>query len=380
MSTVEKVLVATTSMNYGGAERRVSILCNFLAELHKDVCLCYTGNNRRQSVYKLDDSVKEFFITKPYMLKFGRFMEKINPTGGIMYHLRRIILRQKIKKLKPQLIVAFMLSPAKTMIDCVRGFSIPVVLAIANDVRHKDDDYVIIYKNTFQNVSGIVYQTNEQMRHYNEVFNIPCITKQTVVNNPVWVSDFWDKPRSEDKHEIISVGRLMSQKNYPLLINAFAKVVKKYKDWKLVIYGEGGSRKNLEQQIVDVGLDNNVRLPGVVNNIDEKLHDASIFVLSSKYEGLPNALIEAMCMGLACIVTDFSGGGAQELIVSGKNGIIVPNYDVDALENAIANLIENPRLVKQLGENAKEIRTRLCSDYILNQWLSFLEAVCSNKE
>ena len=122
-------------------------------------------------------------------------------------------------------------------------------------------------------------------------------------------------------------------------------------------------------------LETRISLPGRVNDIDRRMFEADIFVLSSKYEGLPNVLIEAMCMGLPCITTDFTGGGARELITDGENGIIVPVGDEAALADAIIKVINAPDLAKKLGEKAKILRKRLSADKIIEQWIEFIDSV-----
>ena len=366
-------MIATSNMGYGGAERRVSILCNFLAEQSLEVSLSYTGNNRRPSVYELNDRVNEFYITKPWMIKTRKFLEKINPSGGILFILRRIILRREIKRTKPDIIVTFMPNSARVMKTALKGIDIPVILSIANDIEHRSKEYIDNYRTTLNNISGIVFQTKAQQKQYNDIFSIAPNVKQTVINNPAWESNYWYKERLNNKNEIISVGRLIPAKNYQLLILAFSKIAEKYNDWILTIYGEGDLRQELENQISELGLTNRAFLKGTANDIDKKLFESSIFVLSSEFEGLPNALIEAMCMGLPSVVTDFNGGGAQELITNNLNGIIVPNHNEQKLAEAISYLIENSEVAKKLGENAKYLRERLSPIIILTKWLDFFK-------
>ena len=387
---INRVIIAITSMHFGGAERRASLLCNFLISCGIDVCLCYTGNSRDNSVYQLDSKVSVFYL-KNTMINFAKYLSKfINPGGGLVYHLKQIRLRRKIKRFKPEIIISFMASPTKSMAEASKGTDIPIIFVVANDIDQKKKEYIKYYKESFNKLAGIVFQTKAQKIKYNDMFLFDSSINQVVISNPAWESQYWYTSVTERKKEIISVGRLVRQKNQELLINAFSLIAEKFPDWMLTIYGEGGHRQLLETVIKMKNLSYRVILPGIIKDVDRALHQAGIFVLSSEYEGLPNTLIEAMCMGLPCITTDFKGGGAEEIIKNGENGIIVPNHNEKLLADAIVQLIENPEYAMQLGKKAEELRTRLSLSRIMNQWKDFillvyessrldLDKACDNK-
>ena len=163
----------------------------------------------------------------------------------------------------------------------------------------------------------------------------------TVVNNIL-----------ENTMEISTAGRLVPQKNHALLIEAIALVAKKYPEIQCNIYGEGELRWKLEQIIQEHNLKKNVHLLGNKTDINKWIAQSSIFVLSSEYEGLSNALVEAMMLGKACITTDYPG--ANEVIENGKNGIVVPRGDCTRLSEAIELLLNNENTRKYLSENAKK--------------------------
>ena len=157
------------------------------------------------------------------------------------------------------------------------------------------------------------------------------------------------------KHEkeIVSVGRLNIPKNFPLLIRAFAKISEKHQDYILKIYGQGGLLESLKKLTRELGVEEKVEFPGYVNDIPKVLQKASLFVLSSHYEGMPNALAEAMSLGLPCISTDCPVGGPRFLINEEENGILVPVDDDDALADAIERVLNNEDLKEKLGKNFK---------------------------
>ena len=144
-----------------------------------------------------------------------------------------------------------------------------------------------------------------------------------------------------------------------------------FPEYSLIIYGEGTLRKELEVTISELGIMNKVSMPGNISNIHQKLLEAEFFVLSSDYEGLSNALLEAMMMGLPCISTDCAG--SNEVIISGENGILVPVGNKDRLVNAMKLLINNREFALSLGKQAEETSNQFSSTNIIKKWESVLE-------
>jgi GalNAc-alpha-(1->4)-GalNAc-alpha-(1->3)-diNAcBac-PP-undecaprenol alpha-1,4-N-acetyl-D-galactosaminyltransferase len=174
------------------------------------------------------------------------------------------------------------------------------------------------------------------------------------------------------RHEIVAVGRLVELKGYDLLIDAFAKISSRHLDWRLVIYGEGPFRPGLEKKIRLLGLKDKVSLPGPTRNVQAVLAEAGMFVLSSRYEGMPNALLEAMSVGAPCVSFDCPFG-PNEVITHDQNGLLIPLGDVDRLADAMAYMIENPQERKRLGDNAQFINQRLSLEKITAQWQAVID-------
>jgi len=195
-----------------------------------------------------------------------------------------------------------------------------------------------------------------------------------VIPNPLYLEEMPpSRVAFNTSKRIVSAGRLNFQKNYILLIHAFAQVYKNHPQYSLVIYGEGEEREALSQVIKDHGLEKSVFLPGIEKNLFGKFGEAEMFVLSSNFEGMPNALIEAMAMGLPCITTDYSDGRGN-IVEDGRNGLIVPRMDVGRLADAITSLIENPEYAIKLGQEAARIREDLDSNVVCKQWLNAVES------
>jgi glycosyltransferase involved in cell wall biosynthesis len=153
------------------------------------------------------------------------------------------------------------------------------------------------------------------------------------------------------RRTVIAVGRLSREKGVDLLLHAFARAALPLSAWQLVILGDGPERPALEAQIRVLGLQHNVLMPGVVADPERWLQHAELFVLSSRFEGFPNALLEAMSCGLAAVAFDCPSGPG-EIIRNEHTGLLVPPADADALTAAIARLAQDPDLRRRLGTAA----------------------------
>lgn len=178
------------------------------------------------------------------------------------------------------------------------------------------------------------------------------------------------------KKVIVAIGRMTNGKNYSLLLNAFAKISAELPDYKLIILGEGYKRNELQLLAQDLCISSKVDMPGYVKDIPSRLYAASLYVLTSNYEGMPNTLMEAMALGLPCISTDCDGGGAAFLIENEKNGLLVPKEDVDALVCAMRRMLTDRVFAEQCGREAHKICQRLAPENIYGQWELFIQDVC----
>ena len=161
----------------------------------------------------------------------------------------------------------------------------------------------------------------------------------------------------------------------PHLINAFSKVSSTYPQYKLKIFGDGPLKEELQKQINDLHMKDKIFLCGVTDDMKQELEKSKIFVLSSDYEGMPNALIEAMVVGCAVISTDCPCGGPKELIKNNKNGILIPIENEEKLIKSINFLIEDENNAEIMGKNAKNIKEILNTNYILEQWKKYIKKV-----
>jgi glycosyltransferase involved in cell wall biosynthesis len=200
--------------------------------------------------------------------------------------------------------------------------------------------------------------------------------KVFVVPNPVlpFSSAGTNRPcqqNSADAPKVLGMGRLIPLKGFDKLIRAFATCSQTHPDWHLIIVGEGPERPKLQQLIEELGVARRVALPGRVTDPAQLLGDASLFVLSSAYEGFPNALCEAMAVGLPVISFDCPFG-PREIIRDGYDGLLVPADDEKALAAALGELMSDSNRRASLGHHAREITHRFSLEKVMNTWEEIL--------
>ena len=217
----------------------------------------------------------------------------------------------------------------------------------------------------------LVVQTNDIMKFYPGFIR----KKTTVIFNPVTDAVF-DLAKEPRQNVIISVGRLYQQKNQKMLINAFSHIANEFKDYKLVIYGEGPERIALEELIRELKMEGRVFLPGVSSHVIEELNRAKLFCLTSDYEGMSNALIEALCVGLPVISTKVSG--VNELIDDGRNGRSIEIGDTYGLVCALRDLLRKEDEMDSYGKENKKRAEMFRTVHIVEQWNELLESVIAS--
>ena len=342
----KEIIFVTGSLRRGGAERVISILSNELVERGWKVHICTMLFSAIG--YELDPRIDVIDLSR----------EKNNQ---VLDTPRMIIeLRRTIRRIKPDAVISFMVTISIVTWLATRGQQVRFIPSERNDPaigRGKIVQYLssIAYAAS----DKIVFQTERAKNFYSEKIR----KKGVIIYNPVSVSQERDP---DPKHKIVSVGRLEVQKNRQLLIEAFSDVYKIHPEYSLHIYGEGSQEKELIALIEKLGLTEKVILHGNVSDVHKQIADAEFFVLSSDYEGLSNALIEAMMMGLPCISTDCAG--ASDVIEDGVDGIIVPIRDRNKMAEAMDKLIGDSALRKGYSEKAIVQTKKFSVDVIVDKW------------
>lgn len=213
--------------------------------------------------------------------------------------------------------------------------------------------------------TGSVFQTEVQQA----LFPVWVRSRSAVIRNPI-TTEVGDLKADASSKVISALGRLRdADKNYGLLIRSFATLAQQFPDWTLQIHGEGQDRSLYEELIGEFGLEEQIILMGSTETALFRLAESSIFAMPSRVEGMPNALIEAQSLGLACVATDCSGGGSAAIIEDEQNGLIVPNEDQASFTSALRRLIEDRALRERLGEEARLRAERFSINTVYIEWL-----------
>lgn len=347
-------------LSRGGAERVTCNLANYLVGKGHYVTIMTMADDTPS--YYLDERIKRHalllnkerkgFLYNTFM-RFFRVCQQLRKNDAdvyvVMLPITTIMLLQLRKLTKSKIIAAERVDPS--------NYSSKKQKQLKRLARRAD---------------GWVFQTKEEGEWYGDAVGDARVAIIPNAINPEFIKPVYSGVR---KKNIVTVGRMSEQKNHSLLLKAFADIYKAHPDYKLIIYGEGEKKNELISLSQELQITAVVELPGYLTNIGNEIKDASIFVLSSDYEGMPNALMEAMALGIPCISTDCDGGGARFLIENEKNGILTPKGDVKALTSAIDRMLSDSEFAEHCGEEAHKICDRLAPEIIYGEWESFIMTI-----
>lgn len=353
-----KILFLNTDLGYGGAEKMLAWAANQMTARGLDVTFL-TYRDEHANYQKLDERVRRVHI------------QLENDGGGIVDFFRTSrALRSFIKQECFDVAIAFLTPSQIRLVQACKGTKTKVLLS------HRADPYLknsltgirkLVsgrMKRLFHQADAYVFQTKKAQAFFPDYIQ----AKSVVIPNPI-------KPlvrtiaRSPEKR-IVNVSRLeLVQKRQDLIIEAFNKICSKYQDFTLEFYGSGPD----EQYLRELAKTNSrIIFKGVTTNVAEAIQNAAIFVLSSDYEGIPNALLEAMSVGVPCVSTDCSPGGASLLIDSREKGIIVECGNADKLADAMDYMLSHQDYAEAVGLKAMDVNERFSEASIAKSWYEFI--------
>jgi len=350
-------MMITYSLESGGAERVLSILSNYWDILGHELVIATIVD--KESFYPLNSTIKH--------IRLGIDKESIDSKNMISDNYMRI---QKISHLlkneNPEITISFLTTTNILTTIAAKLSSTPVIVSERTNYNFlKSKIWKVLRRVVYPFSDALIVQSAYDKNKYG--FHNNC----KVIQNPLQISHQNHEIRREKI--ILAVGRLVEVKGFDMLVEAFSKV-NKNDEWKLVILGEGKLRETLEKKIVSLGLESVVSLPGNTKDVEYYYKQASIFVLSSRLEGFPNVLVEAMAYGCAPIAFDCLTGPG-DIIENQKNGLLVEAENIKALSKAMQVLISDPKQIIEYGENAKAIEKKLSIDKISNEWLQVIDNI-----
>ena len=394
----KKVVMVMPHMVGGGAERVAAQIMNKLNERGYDTRFILTSAKKNEVVRSdLNEKTELVLLTeemkaetagqklahlpvRAYSTICGKLYEKQDKyvpasvgkaTIEWQYHREIAWLRNYMKQ-NPEMTVIVFLQP-----------SIPLVLLAAQDIPNKviiseraDPNRLMkkrygkpFIEKYYTRADAVVFQTEDAKSVYPEAIS----KKGTVIFNPL--KDNLPQPyHGERNKNITTFCRISNQKNLPLLVDAFYNVHKLHPDYMLRIIGDAPNEEGrkvlseLNEQLKKLKINEFVKLEPFMKNVHEAVIKDAMYVNSSDYEGISNAMLEAMAIGMPVVCTDCPIGGARDTIENEVNGLLVPVRDDKALSSAMKKVIEDETLSNSISNNAASIRTQLSLDRIVDQW------------
>ena len=285
---------------------------------------------------------------------------------------RTLAVRRSIKKLMPDVVFSFLSRTNIMTLMAATGLDVPVVVSERNNpaVQPIAPFWRLLRRLLYPRAFGLVTMTRGAMDFFPKAMR----ARSWVIPNPVEQRSGRQNCRRENTNTVTAVGRLTHQKGFDLLLDAFAQIADEFPDWKLVIWGEGNDRPQLEAQRDRVGLAGRADMPGVTIEPGTWTETADVFVLPSRYEGWGNVLLEAMASGLPVVSFDCDWG-PREMVTDGHDGILVRAGDVPALARSLASVLGDTRLRERLGHNAFLTAQQYSLGRVMADWDNLLETV-----
>ena len=347
---------------FGGAEKSIINLANWLAQKGYSVTLA-----------SVEGSVKAFSVDEN--VNFIGY--DIRSNNKLYTHFQMLKNTQKVfSEIKPNVVISFWIHPMFYLLLN------PLTHKTINIYSERNDPYLeygrisrCIRSIVMKKVSGIVFQTTQAKLYFPQ--NIQ--KKGRVIHNPVYIQKSQYEIPNQRDNRIVSVGRLTSQKNFLLLIDAFKDILEYFPDLHLEIYGEGPLHKELQEEIESKALQAKVILMGGHSDVLNRIYGSRLFVLTSNYEGMPNALMEAMCLGIPVVSSDCPCGGPRELITDGTNGYLFEVGNQKELVKKMKIALENPA-INDLVLQEKQLCVTHAQDEIFKQWIDFLNELTKKQE
>lgn len=366
------IALIISSLLPGGAERVLSQLANGWISHGYKITIITFSSPADLPFYHLDERV--------YLHQLDQFA---NREGSLLWRLKNIVkrilkLRQALKYEKPDVIISFVDLTNITALLANARLQVPIIVCERTHPRYYQLPalYNRLRLLAYSWAAKVVSQTASASGYFSKIPH----SKKAIIPNYV------KKPARQKKEadilrpvrNIISVGRLCPHKGFGALITAFSEIVLQKPDITLTIYGEGAERQNLESLIQELNLTASVFLPGTVRDVEGIMYQADLFVFPSHYEGFPNALCEAMAMGLPVIASNCSGN--IDIIREGVDGRLFGVGDVAQLIRLMEELIENAPQRARLSEGALDLPDRFSEASVLQKWDAVLAEVAGFRE
>lgn len=388
-----RIAMYISSMNRGGAEHVMANLISHFVSKGYDVILVTTHKakceyalcGREMAEYfagerKDENGIESVRIHEPESDSDGSLIRCYSEIDEPDKGSRISNFRARCRKLeeiwrvtKPDVILSFIGKNNMMAVKTAQKLRIPVAVSVRADpeLEYQGEAMKIAAKHYYSKAALVIMQTQESLGFFGEQIR----KKAIVLRNPIDPKCLNCDTDDAREKVIMAVGRCDENKRHSMIIDAFAAVSSRLPRYRLVIYGEGELRSRLIAKVRDMGMEDMISLPGVSDEIWAEMKQSSIFVLASDSEGMPNSLIEAMCMGMTCISTDCPCGGPRMLIKDKINGLLIPTGDENALERALVSAADDSDGDRCMAHTAQEMRNIYDSEKVYGEWEKQLKRI-----
>ncbi|MBR5597759.1 MAG: glycosyltransferase [Lachnospiraceae bacterium] len=359
----KKITFYFSSMAKGGSQRVIVNLAESLLNKGHQVTIVTTMIAENE--YELPKGVKRILSDISE--------EEITSNRLLNLKKRFCKLRNIWKEEQPDIIISFIGKNNFMAILTAWGLKIPVVVSVRAEptVEYYNSFMRFCAKHLLCKADGIVLQTEDSKAFFNK----KTLKKAVVLPNPLnpnFIGDYYEGIR---ENKIVAVGRIDSLKNQKLIVESFFKIAAELADVELVLYGDGEDRESLMELAKRSPYADRISFPGSVNNVKEHIKRAKLFVLSSNAEGMPNALMEALALGIPCVSTNCPCGGPKMLMEGKENGILVPVGDSEEMAKAMKTILQDEELWEKYSKNAYDITKDLNPTVVNKKWQEYLYSI-----
>lgn len=359
-----KIVFLVSSLNAGGAERVATILCNAWAERGDEVTLIPTYSGGGLPFYVVSEKVKLTYLSST------------SESKHIFNQIKRLLrLRRMIKQCRADVVISFLPNVNVAALLATRGLNIPIICCERRtpSTFPLSFGWELLCKLTYRFADMLTGQTEQTVNELAKFY--PGCKRLSVIPNPMSNEIFSIEKQAHQTKTVLSLCRLEPFKQIDILVSIFADIASDYPDWTLAIYGDGPEYTRLQQHIKRLAMEKQICLYGKTDQAWKIMASADIYCMTSASEGFPNTLLEAMAIGLPCVVFDCKSGPA-EISLQGKCAKLIPLNDKNAYKQALIELMQNDNERQRLGRTAKEsIQQHYTLTKVLALWDGFFKEI-----
>lgn len=358
-----KIVFLTNSIGFGGAEKMMAFVANSLCKRNHTVSII-NFNSVGKEINSIPQSIDERINVNTYS----------GIQGSNWTRLKKLAFAfRTISRANADVIVGFTAFPNYVGKICGCLKRIPSIMS------ERGNPFITINKKNLHSLlelvvinqsDGGVFQIEGARAFYGKRLQ----QKSTIIPNPIFFKeDLSFVPIEQREKTIVSVGRLDNyQKRYDIMVKAFSIFVKSHPQWVLKLYGDGSDVDQIKEWVKEENIVDKVQFMGVAKNPMKEIRTAGMFLITSDFEGISNSLLEAMAIGLPCVSTDSTPGGARMLINDGVDGLLAPIGNPQKIANAMKRFVEDPELAKSCAENARDVVDRFDANKLVCSWEGYL--------